>query len=303
VTLLNIFLETLLPVMVLAIVGFLLQRLLRLDPRPLAQVVFYAFSPALVFSLLVDIAIPLAEVAREAFLVIVLLLVLALVGWGLARALGLNRTMTSAVVLCITFMNAGNLGLPISQLAFGETGLAWATVFFSTTALASNSAGAWIASLGRAGPWKSLSGLAKVPAVYAIPLALGLRALEVSLPQAVVIPVDLLAAAAIPCMLVLLGMQLAANGKAIRPRLLAGIAAVRLVLSPLVAWGLIWILRLNPEAAQATILEAAMPTAVLTSILASQYEVEPEFVSGAILLTTILAPLTLTPLLLLLQGP
>lgn len=301
-TLLAIFVETLLPVMVLAVVGFVLQRLLRLDPRPLAQVVFYAFSPALVFDLLVDIPLPLAEVAREALLVVVLLAILALVGWGLARAFGLNRTMTSAVVLSMTFMNAGNLGLPITQLAFGETGLAWATVFFCTSALAANSAGAWIASLGRTGPWKSLLGLAKVPAVYAIPLALALRALEVTLPEVVQIPVNLLSAATIPCMLVLLGMQLAVNGRAIRPRLLAGTAAVRLVLSPLLAWGLIWLLRLNPEAAQATVLEAAMPTAVLASILASQYEVEPVFVSGAILLTTILSPLTLTPLLLFLQG-
>jgi predicted permease len=44
-----------------------------------------------------------------------------------------------------------------------------------------------------------------------------------------------------------------------------------------------------------------MPTAVLNSILASQYDVEPEFVSSAILFTTLLSPLTLTPLIQALQ--
>lgn len=300
--LLTIFLETLLPVMVLAVLGYVLQRTLRLDPRPLAQVVFYAFSPALVFSILVDIPVALTELARVAILVLLLMTVLAIIGWGMARAFGLSRTMTSAVILSVTFMNAGNLGLPVTHLAFGETGLAWASVVYATVNLATNSAGAWISSLGRTGPWRSLLGLAKVPAVYSIPLALGLRSLEVTLPQPVAIPIDLLAGAAIPSMLVLLGMQLGANGRAIRPRVLAGTAAVRLILSPALAWAVIWVLKLEPVAARATILEAAMPTAVLTSILASQYEVEPEFVSGAILLTTLLSPLTLAPLLLILQG-
>lgn len=300
-SLLTIFLENLFPVMVLAAAGFALQRALRLDPRPLGQVIFFAFSPALVFSLLVDVPFDLTQMVRLAVLVVLLLAVLALFGWGLARVLGLNRTMTSALVLCVTFMNAGNLGLPITHLAFGEIGLAWATVFFSTTALAANSAGAWIASLGRAGPWKSLLGLAKVPAVYAIPLALGLHSMGFALPPAVKIPIDMLAAAAIPSMLVLLGMQLAVNGRAVRPGLLVGTAIIRLVLSPIVAWILVGLLQVQPEATQSTILEAAMPTAVLTSILATQYEVEPEFVSGAILLTTILSPVTLTPLLLVLR--
>jgi hypothetical protein len=96
-------------------------------------------------------------------------------------------------------------------------------------------------------------------------------------------------------------MQLAANGRPIRPRLLLGVSAVRLLLSPLIAWGLVSVFQVSGTAAQVTILEAAMPTAVLASILATQYEVEPEFVSGAILLTTLISPLTLTPLLLLLQ--
>lgn len=287
--------------MILAAVGFALQRLLHLDPRTLAQVLFYAFSPALVFNLLINIPFDIAEMARLGLLVLILLAILALVGWGLARAFRLDRTMSSAVVLCVTFMNAGNLGLPITHLAFGEIGLAWATVFFSTTALTVNSAGAWIASLGRTGPWKSLLGLAKVPAVYAIPLALILHSASITPPPVVMVPIELLARATIPCMLILLGMQLAVNGRPVRPRLLLGVSAIRLLLSPLIAWGLVALFQVSGTAAQVTVLEAAMPTAVLASILATQYEVEPEFVSGAILLTTILSPLTLTPLLLLLQ--
>jgi hypothetical protein len=301
VSLLRIFLENLLPVMLLAGIGLLLQRLFNIDPRPLSQVVFYAFSPALVFNLLIKIPFEVAEMVRMAVFVVVLLAVLAGIAWGLARALGLSRTMTSALVLCVTFMNAGNLGLPITQLAFGEVTLAWATVFFSTTALAANSAGAWIAGLGRTGASRAFVGLLKVPAVYAIPLALILRSLSLTLPPLLAVPVEMLAVAAIPSMLLLLGMQLGRNGRPTRPGLLALTVSLRLLVSPALAWGFSGLLRLPPAAAQASILEAAMPSAVLASILASQYDVEPEFVSGAILLTTILSPLTLTPILHFLQ--
>jgi predicted permease len=301
VNLLTIFLENLLPVMALAALGFLVQRLLRLDPRPLSQIVFYVFSPALVFTLLLSAPFNLAEMGRMALLVLALLAVLAFAAWVLARMLRLNRTMTSAVILCVTFMNAGNLGLPITQLAFGAVTLAWATVFFSTTSLAANSAGAWIASLGRTGAWRALIGLAKVPAVYAIPLALLMHERGIILPSPVMTPINLLAAATIPSMLLILGMQLAVNGRPVRPKLLLATTFARLIASPVIAWGFLALLPLPPEAARASILESAMPTAVLTSILAAQYEVEPEFVSGSILLTTLLSPLTLSPILYLLQ--
>jgi predicted permease len=131
-----------------------------------------------------------------------------------------------------------------------------------------------------------------------------MRSRGLVLPPLLTVPVELLAAATVPSMLLLLGMQLGRNGRPTRPFLLAGVALLRLLGSPALAWVLIRFFQLPPAAIQAGIVEAAMPSAVLTSILATQYEVEPEFVSGAILLTTVLCPLTLTPILgALLQGP
>jgi predicted permease len=103
-------------------------------------------------------------------------------------------------------------------------------------------------------------------------------------------------------MLLLLGMQLSGNGRREHAGLLALVTGMRLLLSPLIAWGLTIAYAFPPQAVQAGILEAAMPTAVVNSILASQYDVEPEFVSSAILVTTLVSPLTLTPLLQALSG-
>jgi predicted permease len=53
---------------------------------------------------------------------------------------------------------------------------------------------------------------------------------------------------------------------------------------------------------QASILEASMPTAVMCTILATEFDVEPAFVTSVVFVTTILSPLTITPLLSYLGG-
>jgi predicted permease len=45
-----------------------------------------------------------------------------------------------------------------------------------------------------------------------------------------------------------------------------------------------------------------MPTAVMATILATEYEAEPAFVTTTVFATTLLSPLTLTPLLLILGA-
>ena len=98
-------------------------------------------------------------------------------------------------------------------------------------------------------------------------------------------------------LLVILGMQLQGRGGrgpvgpltlAVALRLLGGIAAA-LVIAPLAG--------LEGAAYQVGTLQAAMPSAVLCIILATEYDAEPRFVTAVVFLTTLLSPFTLTPLL------
>lgn len=216
---------------------------------------------------------------------------------AISKLLRLPQALTSAFVLSVSFINSGNYGLSLNHFALGETGLLWASIFFITSALWANSAGVYIASAGRMEPLQALKNLAKVPAVYAIFLSLLLRALDISLPQAVSRPIELLAAAMIPMMLLVMGMQISKAGAPKRLGLLSIVVALRLVLAPIAAWVVAGALNMPMIGRQVGILESAMPTAVLVSILAIQYDTEPEFVTGAVLVSTLLSPITLTPLL------
>jgi malate permease and related proteins len=72
---------------------------------------------------------------------------------------------------------------------------------------------------------------------------------------------------------------------------------MRLVAAPLLAILLSKPFGLLGPARQAGILESGMPTAVLAAVLATEYDLEPSFITSVVFVTTFLSPFTLTPLL------
>jgi predicted permease len=72
---------------------------------------------------------------------------------------------------------------------------------------------------------------------------------------------------------------------------------VRLIAAPAIALLLAVPFGLTGVARQVGVLQAAMPAAVMTTVLAAEFEVEPEFMTAVVFSSTLLSPLTLTPLL------
>ena len=70
-----------------------------------------------------------------------------------------------------------------------------------------------------------------------------------------------------------------------------------LVVAPLVALALASLLGLSGPTRQAGVALASMPVAVITTILALEFDVAPAFVTNAVFVSTLLSPLTLTPLI------
>ncbi len=232
-----------------------------------------------------------------ALLSILTTLSVGLLAWLISKGFRLPGNTAGALILTVIGMNAGNYGLSLNYFAFGDEALAWASIFFVTNSLLINSVGVYVATVGKMKPSQALKGLLKVPAVYTIPLAFLVRAINVELPLALWRPIELMGSAAIPCMLLILGMQIGNSGPPKQFGLLSITAILRLIISPAIAFLLAHALHLSGAAFQAGITEAAVPTAVITSIIAIEFDSEPGFVTSAILVTTLLSPITLTPLL------
>jgi predicted permease len=141
----------------------------------------------------------------------------------------------------------------------------------------------------------------KSPIPVALFFAILFRATGLATPTIVARPIELLSDAAIPPILVLLGAQVARAERISHLKLIAGAVMLRLLVGPLVGFGLAAVLALSGGARTAFILQASMPTAVMTIILATEYHLNTELMSNIILISLLLSPLTLTPLILYFQ--
>ena len=292
-----LFRDNLLPIFLIAGAGFALGKVFKITPRALSQVIFYIFSPALVFNLLINNDLNDKDIVTTILFATLLLLVVAALTWLGGRLLKLDRKMMAAVLLTALFMNAGNYGLPVIDIAFGATALTFATLFFVTSATYTYSAGVVIASSGHTSVLQAIKGLLRLPSIYALILGLIVVRLGIVLPPYLERTVTMLSAASIPSMLVLLGLQFVNIKWDGQLRPLVMVSAIRLLVAPLLAIGLARLFGLTGPAYQATVLEAGMPTAVLTTVLATEFDCKPSFVTTVVIATTLLSPFTLTPLL------
>lgn len=300
--LLTLFANNVLPIILAAGAGYLVSKYTRIDPRTISQIVFKIFIPCLLFKLLTT-----SNLSNEAFLrlggfTIVSVLVLGVLTWILARSLHYEPRMISALLLVTMFANAGNYGLSLNLFAFGEQALAYASVYFALSIILINTLGLVIASLGTADLKKALLDLLKTPAVYALLLALLFNITRWQLPLPLNRTISILADGSIPLMIVLMGIQLYHSKWAGQVRPLALSTFIRLIISPALALPIAMTFGLQGAALQAGITQSAMPTAVMMTIVATEYKVEPSFVTMTVVLTTLLSPLTITPLLALLGA-
>jgi malate permease and related proteins len=291
------FANNLLPVMLLAAAGFLLGRALHIDSRSLGRVIFYLFSPVLVFDLLLHNHLSIGEMARTIGFCLAVFATMSTLTLLIGRLARLDRPTMTAVLLTVAFANTGNYGLPLVSFAFGEDALAHATLYFVTTSILINTIGVLIASLGHLDFKQAVLGLLKVPTVYAVILAATLNQFHIILPTPLERSISLAADGAIPLMLILLGVELARVEWSHSLRALGLGAGLRLLVGPLVGLLLAIPFGLTGAARQGTLVETATPAAVTNAVLATEYKLDTSLVTAIIFIGNILSPLTLTPLL------
>lgn len=292
-----LFSNNILPIFLAAGSGYLAAKYWQVNARSISKISFFILSPCLIFSLITTSQLGDHDVIRMAGFAIVNIMAIGTLTWLVGRLLRLERRLLIALLLSTMFVNAGNYGLSLNLFAFGELALAHASIYFVVSAILMYTVGVVIASLGAFSLRRALLGLLKLPVVYAVFLGLLFTRFDWSLPLPLDRTVTLLGNAAIPVLMVLMGIQLAKSNWNGQKLALATTNSLRLVIAPVVAVLLSIPFGLQGVARQAGILEAAMPTAVISIILATEYDIEPAFITTAVVTSTLLSPITLTPLL------
>jgi predicted permease len=297
VDMLEVAVNVLFPVFLVMGIGVLLDRLLALDARSISRVVLYAFSPALVFSSISTSALEGGDLLRIGAFVILNTLIMAALGFLISRTLRFDRSRQTAFMLTICFVNAGNYGIPVTLFAFGQEGMTHAVVYFVFGGLAINTLGVYLAALGRGEAKAALGNVFKMPIAYAAVLGIVVNTMSWTVPGPLYKAASLLGTAAVPGMLFLLGVQLSRTRMAGHVGSVALAALMRVLVAPLLALATAPLLGLTGATRQACVLEASEPTAVMTSILALEFQADSEFVASVIFVSTLASIVSLSLLI------
>lgn len=250
--------------------------------------IIYIATPALVFNSLLDKELNysnfypiLASSAIVGFLGIV-------IGMSISKKIARS---SPAGTLTVAFMNSGNMGLPACYFAFGNQGLATATIFFVAMSIIHYTFGSIIAG-GRS----KLKEALLLPLTPAAIIAILCNRAQVSLPLMIERPIELLADSTIPLMLFTLGVRLS-NINIKQKGISSTLAAMRFFVGLAGGFACVHLFGLQGIQAKVVILQSTMPPAIFNFILCEKFNKEPELAATTILSGTMLSLFTIPILL------
>jgi len=297
INLLALFANNILPILMATAIGYIASRSLKFDPKSITQTAFYIFSPALLFTLLTKNPLQGREAFLSSALILISFIILGFSAWSIGKLLHLERKLLAALILVVTFGNMGNYGLALVSFAFGDEALAFASLLFVIESICVHSIGVLIASMGKFNFWQAMKGLVRVPSIYAVIFALLINTFDWTIPLPIDRTITTLSNASIPVMMVILGIQLEHSDGLEHLPVLGVASLLRFGGSVLIAFILSSFFNLKGSALQASVIQLAMPSAVINTIIANQFDAHPSFVTNAVLITTLISPFVLTPVL------
>jgi malonate transporter and related proteins len=262
----------------------------------LSRLSFFVATPALLLLTLADadpsvlVSAALIGTAGSAVISALLYVVLARWRWRLPPA----QLATGG--LASSYVNAGNLGVPISAYVLGDASFVAPVLLFQVLVMAPIGlavlAGSRTAVVAQP-RWRLVTQPLRTPVVVGCALGVLVAATGVDLPSLVLEPIELVAALAIPAALLAYGMSL--HG-APRPASGSGAGQVWLAVvlktfvQPALAYALgRWVAGLSGEALLAVVLTSALPTAQNVFVYASSYDRGTLLARDVVLISTVLS--------------
>jgi predicted permease len=276
------------PTFFLIILGALADRWFPdLSIETLSKISVYLFLPALMFDAIVGTSLSLTAALLLIGAYGLYMLVLGLLSW---LASGDLSTIQRRGVLATTlFGNTGNMGLPITLFAYGQLGLERAVIIFMLSILAMFTIGPTILSGLSGSFWRRLGEALKLPPLGATLAAVLVNSLALPLPVLAERSVALLGQAAIPVMLISLGIQMRRSWVWTLGPAALRTTVLRLFAGPLIAYAVANLLGLSPLDRNVLVLSAAMPAAVTMFVVAIEVKGDFVGVGRSVVATTLMS--------------
>lgn len=281
------------PVVVLVAIGAIVGPRIGIEAGSLSKLAYWILGPAFMFASLYDAELERALIAKLVAAALAGMIVAGGSAWLIMRIAGADYGERGAAALTSAYGNVGNAGLAICVFALGDGILPIASVLMLTINSAGLVFGVGVAAARTTSRLAALGRAVTAPMTVAAWLAIAANLGDVTLPLVAERPLELVADALIPVMLLTLGIQLVATGLPSVNRALSVSIVAKLGVAPLVAAAVIRLLDVDGDPAAAVIIQSAMPPAVFCALLALEHDFETERVTSAVVASTLISIITL----------
>jgi len=293
----TVFLNVIVPLLILILIGAVLQRKFNFDLKALSNLITYCFMPAAIFMNIYNTEIDVQVLFEIIGYMIIFSLCLMILSSLIGKMLKLDKGQSGIFNNSVVLMNSGNYGIPVSQLIFNGNplGVSIQIIVLVFQNMITFTYGLYnLVSATKSG-LEILKALLKLPLIHAMILGGVLNGFHIDIPHFLWVPIDQLANAFIAIALILLGAQLAKiQFRTLFNKLILVGSIGRLIISPLIALLLINIMDLDGIVAQSLFIGSAFPTSRNSATLALECDVYPETAAQIVLLTTVLSSITVT---------
>jgi hypothetical protein len=269
-----------LPVLAVAVLGFVYAKRVKPDMTWVNRISMQVLAPALIFSALSSKSFDVASNKALILGSVGVVLGSGLLAWPVARWLHVSaRTFVPPAM----FNNCGNMGLPLAVLAFGDGGFSPMVALFTISNLLNFTVGIWIID-HRA----RFATLLRSPMVIATVVGFAFAIVHPPMPEWLVTTIRMVGDALVPMMLLSLGVRLAeVHWNDWRVGVAGGIVCP--VTGIVMAEALAPLLGLTPAQQGLLVLFGCLPPAVLNFMVAEQFRQEPGRVASIVLIGNLLS--------------
>lgn len=288
---------TIVSIIVMILLGFLLKKIDLLkssDVETLNKIVINISLPCMVFSALytADVSL-LPKLSMMTVIFLTTSLIIGIITYLILKARGYSKKKIWSVVVVVVLANTGFLGYPINSGIFGAAGLIRA-VFCDLSTDITFVALSFILILVFGGTIRNaFKKIITFVPLWGVILGILFNVLNIPITDVGTSVVNYLADATVPLIMIALGLSLNFNGlkNNLSDALFSSI--IKLAIFPAIFLILIGLFHFTGLEFKVGIIEAAMPSAMLSLILAIEYDLEFNLTSDCIFSNTIFSLITL----------
>ncbi|MDO5810622.1 MAG: AEC family transporter [Methanobrevibacter sp.] len=295
---------TILSIVIMIGLGYFLKRidfLSEKDIDPFNKIVMYILMPCMIFHAIY--AADLSQIPKLSILPFIILassFVTGIVSYFILKQLKFDDVTLWSVLVTVMIANTAFMGYPVTLGIYGNAGFLRA-IFCDMATLCTFLLLSFVLILRFGGTVKTaVRKIALFPPLWAVVLGLGFNILGIPIGPVVDNTVNYLGQGAIPLIMIALGLSINFEALSRSRSMIVFTSIMKLALFPFVAFLIAsWLGLVNLEHS-VSIVEAAMPSGMMSLLLAITYKLDYELTSDCILINTVISLITLPVIIMLL---